>query len=285
MTVACPHCKQPIPPRFLDVPKPTNTAVMLHILLDYFPHGCQAEREYNARVRAASDGAEAREREAEWQAALQKAGLTGWLAGATFENFAPRQDWEGAMFRRDRVMAYAHALLNGEMGKCNWLILHGGYGAGKSHLAASVIYRVIAAGWKGCYFRVWTEYLQRIQASWDRNRKSEEDGESEADITAELMKGRLVVIDDLDKRPGSEWSRRVLFTALNHRLNEGMPTILTFNYGPGQADPKVPGRLALLDYVGEAVLDRIVGTAFDLVEFDGPSYRSGVDYKAMERSR
>ena len=86
------------------------------------------------------------------------------------------------------------------------------------------------------------------------------------------------MIDDLDKRSATEWSREVLFSVVNERYNKGVPTVLTFNHGPGDRDPKAPGRLALATYLGEAVLDRIVGAAFDVIDFDGPSYRSGVKY-------
>jgi hypothetical protein len=51
------------------------------------------------------------------------------------------------------------------------------------------------------------------------------------------------------------------------------------NYGPGDVDAAAPGRLALEAYLGRAVLDRVIGAAFDVIEFSGPSYRSGMKYK------
>jgi len=152
-----------------------------------------------------------------------------------------------------------------------WLILHGGYGTGKSHLAAAVIREAMEADVPQAYFRVWTEYLKRLQASWDDNAR-----EHTSDIERELASGRLVVIDDIDKRRPTAWTREVLFTALNRRYNARLPTVLTFNYGPDDVDRNAPGRLALEEYLGRATLDRLLEVSI-MVEFAGPSYRSGVE--------
>jgi DNA replication protein DnaC len=116
---------------------------------------------------------------------------------------------------------------------------------------------------------VWPEYLKRLQASWDG------DGERTAAIEEELASGRLVVLDDVDKRNPSQWSREVLFTAMNRRYNEGLPTVMTFNHGPDDADPKAPGRKALEEFLGRATLDRLIGSVAKVVAFEGASYRSG----------
>lgn len=68
------------------------------------------------------------------------------------------------------------------------------------------------------------------------------------------------------------------YKALNFRYNNGLPTVLTFNYGPGEMSEKVPGRLALEDYFGKASIDRFIDVAFDTVEFSGASYRTGIPW-------
>jgi len=231
--------------------------------------GCDKERQYLATQ---ARKIEQQAREQDWRDRLERAGLTGWLANATFDKYQPRADWADTMHAKGRVQGYAYALTNGGLDR-PFLILHGGYGTGKSHLAAAVVYAVLEAGWSHVFFRVWPEYLDRIKASWDRD-----GGETEEDIARELQTGRLVVIDDLDKQPPTDWAKKVLYTAINHRYNAGLATILTFNYGPEDIDPNA-NRLALVEYLGEAVLDRIIGSAFDVIEFSGPSYRSKVTWK------
>lgn len=242
-------------------------------------HGCQDEGTALAREAEEREQLARQRRRELWLHTLDRAGLVGWLGEATFDNFILREDWTDVIRCKEQVVAYTRLLLDGEL-TTPWLILYGGFGTGKSHLAAAIVRQAMDAGWRDCYFRVWTDYLRRLQASWRRNQNGNE-GEVEADIVAELQKGRLAVIDDLDKRPPTGWTREVLFTVLNHRYNAQLPTVLTFNYGPDDADPKSPGRLALEEYLGHAVLDRLIGAAFDVVEFDGPSYRSGVLWKGQ----
>jgi DNA replication protein DnaC len=270
----CPDCGQLVEARVEEFPKPTNPDVMSRVLV--VPERCGCPQETARLAELAKEKDEYRRR-VEWQAALERAGLLGWLAEATFDAYQYRDDWAQAGECRQQVREYAAALLDGGTGQ-SWLILHGGYGTGKSHLAAALARTLLEHGWRHVYFRVWPEYLDRIKASWERSKRGEP-GETEEQIASELQRGRLVVIDDLDKQPPTEWAKKTLYTVLNHRYNLKLPTVLTFNYGPQDADPKAVGRLALAEYLGEAVLDRVIEAAFNVVEFDGPSYRSGVQWR------
>lgn len=283
----CPHCGTLLIPR-IETYEASGKQRQMFIWPDQ--HGCKQELKAlkNQAIEQAVNELEMQE-EAR-KAILTRAGLIGWLGRATFDTFEPRPDWPDGETCKVRVMKYADDLLNhrltpNHLGPNNWLILYGQYGNGKSHLAASVVREALAKGWSTCYFRVWTEYLKRLQASWkprpstSSGRADDIDAETESDIVAELQDGRLVVIDDLDKKDPTVWTRGVLYGVLNYRYNAELPTILTFNFGPDDADPKAPGRLALEDYLGRASLDRLIGAACDLVEFGGPSFRSGVTWK------
>lgn len=202
--------------------------------------------------------------------ALQRAGLSDHLSRYQFDTFDVRADWPDARAVLTRVKTYAYALANGALARKPWLILCGDYGLGKSHLAGAIVRSVIDAGWRDCYFRVWPSYLRRLQQSWYHTKRGEEipddefGAETEADIINELIRGRVVVIDDLDKREGSPWVRSALYDVLNSRYNADAPTVLTFNTLSGDQ---------LLDFIGESVLDRILEQAYDVIEFHGPSYR------------
>jgi DNA replication protein DnaC len=214
---------------------------------------------------------------------LSRAGLVGWLGAVGFENFLAREDWTEAVECRDRAMEYSEMLLSGAiLPSQNWLILHGNYGTGKSRLAASIIRAALEQGKTKCYFRVWPQYLERLKASWHREKwdGTGEPMETEADIIRELEEGNLVVIDDLDKKPATDWTKSSLYTVLNHRYNAELPTILTFNHSPAATDPKAKERLILEEYIGRAVLDRVIGATYDIINFNGPSYRSGVTLDA-----
>lgn len=233
--------------------------------------GCEGERDAlmaeEARIGRAREEAEVRH----WIETLEKAGLIGWLSRATFDSYLPREDWPRAMDCKATVQRYLRDVLSGNLGEKPWLILHGAYGTGKSHLAAAVVRECLASGIGRCYFRVWPEYLRRLLNSFDRR----DNEERTSDIINELQRGRVIVIDDVDKRQPSKsgWTTDELYTVLNRRYNERAPTILTFNHAPDEIDSQAPGHLVFERYMGRAILDRIVGATYDVVNFDGSSYR------------
>lgn len=267
----CAHCGDLLIPTIREVYLPhlgrNRRTVMWPEL-----HGCDEEKSHLAKQEFIIDARE-------WGARMSQAGLTGKLASATFETFTDREDWPGAAECRGRAMAYTQAMLAGGLGQSTWLVLYGNYGTGKSHLAAAIVRHALAAGWQRCYFRAWTSYLGRFKAAWDRQRRGDYSGESEDDIIKELQHGDLVVVDDLDKRkPTTDWPLSILYTVLNERWQHDLPTVLTFNYGPEDADPKAPGRLGLEGFLGKAVIDRMIDAAFDTISFGGPSHRSGLEW-------
>ncbi len=261
---SCPFCGRQFEPRKHEYALFGKTRV-LWIWPDKC--GCDAECEHIATQNANEAQTAIEKRQAEYDARLTRAGLDGLLRGYTFASFDDRPEWDKAANVRAIARNYSNALLNDTLNGRPWLIFHGEFGTGKSHLAGAIVREAVDNNWHHCYFRVWTRYLRRLQDTWGkRDSLNDEFGaESEADIIDELVKGQLVVIDDLDKRDGSEWVRGVLFDVINTRYNAQLPTVLTFNRSLSDN--------ALGDIIGRAVLDRIVEHAFAVVEFEGPSYR------------
>lgn len=237
------------------------------------PCECNGAKEAE-RARLTQDAeTEKRLREVAVRSTISRAGLIGRLADCTLDSFQRRKDWPQAIECLIKVRKYWQAVYDGQVGHKPWLVLYGQYGTGKTHLAASVIREAVLAGWSDVRFHSWTEYLTRLKHSWDRD-----SDERTSDIANELKKGMLVVIDDIDKRESRGWAQGELYTALNYRYNACLPTILTFNCAPTEPDPQAPGRMVLERYMGRALIDRVIESAFFLVNFDGPSYRSGVKW-------
>jgi DNA replication protein DnaC len=249
--------------------------------------GCESETISLQEQAIRHQAEQARLLEAARRKVLDKAGLIGWLGDAEFDHFQPRADWPEAIACKDRAQIYFEALENDAFvteshpiyrpHKKNWLIMHGHFGCGKTMLAAAMVKWFTGNG--NAYFRVWPDYERRIRATYGKD----EDGnsratETENDIISELQKGEFVVIDDLDKRKSTDFTRGVLYSVLNYRYNAELPTVLTFNYGPDEFDRQAPGRLILESILGAAALDRVIGCAFDVIDFNGPSFRSGVTW-------
>lgn len=260
----CPHCGQLTPPTtFLPDPWGRPGRGMW---IAPTHHGCPQERAVIER--AARLEAEARDaaRAQRWNALLTHCGLIERWAEATFDTYNPRRDWAPAATLKAAVQQYTAAILGGEK-QHSWLVLVGNYGTGKSHLAAACVRNALEAG-RRAYFRVWPNYLRRLQLSWGENAE-----EREADILDEMADGWLVALDDLDKRRDpSGWGREMLFSFLNERYSKRLPTIITLNTALTAPDPNAPGRMALETIVGGAVLDRIFEMA-TVLDFSGPSYR------------
>lgn len=221
-------------------------------------HGCQAEEQALAAREAAWQQAEARR----FQERLTRAGLVGGLATAAFDTYHERQDWPGALDAKRRVMAWLDSVMAGER---KWLLLHGGYGMGKTHLAAACVRRVLEERDRSAFLRVWPQYLQRLKLSWST--RDDPEAEKEYDIVNELSRGWLVVLDDLDKVAATDWQRQQLFTVVNQRMLDRLPTIITCNTTPG---------VELARIVGKATMDRILGCSVVVALQGGPSYRSGL---------
>ena len=267
----CEHCGALlIPTRYMPRPKGVRG---LGIWLRPTSHGCLEEALHNEAHANAESIRKSNEAADRWTSQVKSAGLVGRLGDCLFSNFMPRDKWPQAMGLRADVEEYTKLLLAGELAEKNWLVLTGPVGTGKTHLAAAVINTVLGRG-RSAYFRSWTQYLERIQATWNAGDNPER--ERESDILAELNKGWLVVIDDLDKRRSTEWVKGMLYSFLNTRYTNNLPTIITLNTPLSAPDPKAPGRLALHDIMGGAVLDRVIQSMWKYLEFNGPSYRSNL---------
>ncbi len=260
----CPHCGMMLIPTLTEY---VTLGQMRQKWLWPSKHGCGPEMVYLEQHTEQEEMTRLALVEMERRKVIERAGLAGLPESYTFERYRDRAEWPDSATVRARVKAYAYAIEASTLNGKPWLVLHGEYGTGKSHLAAAVVWFLIDAGWRDCYFRVWTRYVNRLQATMDKRRNADDEfgHETQADILAELTRGVVVAIDDIDKQPASEWTRSKLFDVLNTRYNKIAPTVLTFN--TSIMERKIE------DYIGRAVLDRIMQHAYDIVEFNGPSYR------------
>lgn len=146
----------------------------------------------------------------------------------------------------------------------NWLILSGGCGVGKTHLAVGALkesarQRVAfkinksRSSWfkngsrlAGSFiFKSSSAIIHEIKASYNANDLSE------YETLTRYMNCQLLVLDDLGTERASEWQQEKLHLLLNHRYNEMLPTIITTNLGINE----------LNEQVGKRVVDRIVEAA------------------------
>lgn len=146
----------------------------------------------------------------------------------TFDNFNQKVK----SVRRAFLQAQDYAgQLNG------WLSFFGGYGVGKTHLAAAIANE--ALGRKvPVIFVVVPDFLDHLRATFAPN------SEDTYDERFELFRNvQLLVLDDLGTENTTPWAREKLYQLVNHRYNARLPTVFTTNQSSSQIDGRIVSRM------------------------------------------
>src|SRR4029077_13305470 len=129
------------------------------------------------------------------------------------------------------------------------LLLMGGCGAGKTHLAVAALVEIINSGKPGrvlfCNFQ---DLIQEIQASFDA-----EAAVSKSEILRPLLEVDLLVLDELGSQKPTQFVQDVLYYVINSRYNTERATIFTTNYFD---DASVDGQ-RLQDRIGDRLRSRL----------------------------
>ncbi len=187
------------------------------------------------------------------------------LRHKTFEAFVP----EGYGLTPDRASNLRFAF---EMAQQyadhpqGWLVLFGGYGCGKTHLAAAISNRAIERG-QAVLFVVVPDLLDYLRATFGPNSPVSYDERFEEVRTAPLL-----ILDDLGTQSGTQWAQEKLFQILNYRYNARLPTVITSNQTLEEIDLRIRSRMVDPDL---SILVKILAPDFR---------RSGVDQDQSDLS-
>jgi DNA replication protein DnaC len=158
------------------------------------------------------------------------------LAHMTFEHFVPG----GYGLPPDKAEnlrgAYEEAQRYAENPQ-RWLILLGGYGCGKTHLAAAIANRVMERG-QAVLFVTVPDLLDYLRATYSPNSPVRYDERFD-----QVRNAPLLVLDDLGTQNATQWAMEKLFQILNYRYNAKLPTVVTSNYQPEEIDLRIRSRL------------------------------------------
>ncbi len=163
----------------------------------------------------------------------------------TFDTFNPqgrvgiggqqRQSLERAF---NQAEAYADVL-------AGWLFLQGGYGCGKTHLAAAIANAAVQKGVPTLFLTV-PDLLDQLRYTY-----------SSADVSFEdrfeqVRNAPLLVMDDFGTQSATAWAREKLFQILNFRYINQLPTVVTTNLLLEEIEGRMRSRLSdpeLVSYV------------------------------------
>jgi DNA replication protein DnaC len=113
----------------------------------------------------------------------------------------------------------------------------GGYGCGKTHLAAAIGNYRKALG-EEPIFVVVPDLLDHLRAAFNPNSPVSYDRRFEEVRTAPLL-----ILDDLGTQSATPWAREKLYQILNYRYNARLPTVITTAQSLKEIDERVRSRM------------------------------------------
>lgn len=175
------------------------------------------------------------------------------LETKTFETF--QSQYQQAAFKKARAYAATFAV-----GVSPNLLLSGGYGTGKTHLAVAILNELRTKA-TPCLFCTAQSLFNALYAA---------SGHEKQAVLQQASSTPLLVLDDLDKlyikqaedeEKAGRYQKDTLFDILDKRYRRRYPTVITTNAAQ-----------SLHTWLNPATLDRLY-EACELVEMNGESYR------------
>lgn len=155
----------------------------------------------------------------------------------TFETFRPQGYGLPPRQRENLKRAYelAQEFAQAPQG---WLSLSGGYGCGKTHLAAAIANYRLERG-EPVLFVVVPDLLDHLRATFSPNSTVAYDERFETVRTAPLL-----ILDDLGTQSGTPWAKEKLYQIINYRYNAQLPTVITTNRPLDEIDARLRSRMS-----------------------------------------
>jgi DNA replication protein DnaC len=151
------------------------------------------------------------------------------LRHATFENYQPTNTELRAA--KEAAIEYAETFRPDESKN---LLMTGDYGVGKSHLAVSILKRIIERGFTGIFITT-PELLTKIRSTYNRD-----SNHSELELLETIKNVDCLVLDDIGTENGTDWAVSKLFEVVDGRL--GKHTIYTTNLNSKAMEKKIGER-------------------------------------------
>ena len=137
-----------------------------------------------------------------------------------------------------------------------WLVFMGGFGTGKTHLAAAIGNYRHSEG-DAPMFVVVPDLLDHLRATFSPNSSVSYDN-----LFEEVKMTKILILDDLGTQSATPWAREKLYQIFNHRYISESPTVITTSQRLEDLDPRLRSRMS----------DSRICTVYSL---QVPPYRSG----------
>jgi DNA replication protein DnaC len=146
----------------------------------------------------------------------------GALQACTFDTFYPDGIGLTPVKQRNLKMAFERVKAYATEPK-GWLVLKGGYGCGKTHLAAAIANYRLTEGELALFVNT-PDLLDHLRAAYSPTASTSYDERFEM-----VRNAPLLILDDLGTQSNTEWAQEKLYQIFNHRYNARLPTVITTN--------------------------------------------------------
>jgi DNA replication protein DnaC len=158
------------------------------------------------------------------------------LSHLTFGNFKPRGHFDLPPRQADTLeAAYNHAQQFAQHLE-GWLVLQGGLGCGKTHLAAAIANFAVSIGVPSLFITV-PDLLDSLRFTFNDPAASFEER------FEQIRSAPLLVMDDFGTQKTSTWAQEKLFQIINYRYINRLPLVLTTNLSDEDFEERIRSRL------------------------------------------
>jgi DNA replication protein DnaC len=215
--------------------------------------------------RAVACACRAAEKEMARMNQLQRLSQLGTLKACTFDSFLPEGHGLTPARQKNLQMAYEWAFAYAKNPQ-GWMILKGGYGCGKTHLAAAIANYRLSLGHSALFVST-PDLLDHLRAAYAPNAVTSYD-----ERFNQVRNTPLLILDDLGTQSNSEWAQEKLYQIFNHRYNARLPTIVTTNQELESIEIRIRSRME-------------DSTVVQIVHIAAPDFRrAGVDQEQSDLS-
>lgn len=154
----------------------------------------------------------------------------------TFESFkAHGRKGMGDMQAQSLEMAFNLARMYAQKLE-GWLLLQGGYGCGKTHLAAAVANYAVSLGVPTLFLTV-PDLLDSLRFAYGAEDTTFEERFDQ------IRNAKLLVLDDFGTQNATGWAQEKLFQIINYRYINRLPLVVTTNLALDEIEARIRSRL------------------------------------------
>jgi DNA replication protein DnaC len=158
------------------------------------------------------------------------------LQHLTFENFQPRGRIGLGPWQADSLERAFNQSQQFSQKADGWLLLQGGYGCGKTHLAAAIANFTVSLGVPTLFITV-PDLLDALRFTYSCEESTFEQR------FEEIRQTPLLIMDDFGTQNATSWAQEKLFQILNYRYINRLPLVVTTNLLLEQIEGRIRSRL------------------------------------------